>query len=53
MAPAGPYEGTGTTTVTVTATLADGLAWGTMPSGWTRSTPTTATFAVELVGGVV
>ena len=34
--PAGPYDGTVTTTVTVTATLADGLTWGEpMPAGWT------------------
>ena len=50
--PPGPYDpGTDDYTVTVTATLADGLAWGQMPAGWTRGqSPTTATFTVELVG---
>ena len=33
--PQGPYDGTVDTTVTVTATLADGFAWGQMPDGWT------------------
>lgn len=34
--------------VTVTATLADGYEWGTMPEGWTRVDTTTATFTVDL-----
>ncbi|WP_125777900.1 InlB B-repeat-containing protein [Antribacter gilvus] len=33
-------------TVTVTATLADGFAWGTMPTGWTEVSLTVATFEV-------
>ena len=33
--------------MTVTATLADGLAWGTLPAGWIEVNPTTATFAVS------
>ena len=34
--PPGPYDpGTDDYTVTVTATLADGLKWGTMPPAWT------------------
>ena len=52
--PPGPYDpGTDDYTVTVTATLADGLEWGTMPPGWTYVDATTATFTVELIGGVV
>jgi hypothetical protein len=47
--PAGPYDGTVDTTVTVTATLADGYAWpDPMPDGWTEVDPVTATFTVEL-----
>ena len=37
-------------TVTVTATLTDGLAWGELPDDWTEESPTEATFTVELVG---
>ena len=47
--PAGPYDpGTDGYTVTVTATLADGLKWGTMPPGWTQVDLTTATFTVDV-----
>ena len=46
--PPGPYDpGTDDYTVTVTATLADGQAWGTMPPTWTYVDPTTATFTVS------
>ena len=49
LAPAGPYDGNVTTTVTVTATLADGFAWtDPLPAGWTEVTPTTATFQITL-----
>ncbi|MCF4122461.1 hypothetical protein L1785_15895, partial [Antribacter sp. KLBMP9083] len=44
VAPAGPY--TAGQTVTVTATLADGFAWGDMPAGWTQQSPTVATSSV-------
>ncbi len=51
LAPPGPYDpGTEDYTVTVTATLADGLAWGELPDDWTEQSPTTATFTVDLVG---
>ena len=37
LSPAGPYNGTQTYTVTVTATLANGYAWvDPMPTGWTK-----------------
>ena len=39
---------TAATPVTVTATLADGLKWGTMPAAWTQVDPATATFTVTL-----
>jgi large repetitive protein len=48
--PAGPYVGTRDTTVTVTATLADGFEWDQLPPGWTRVDATTATVSVQLVG---
>ena len=49
--PPGPYDpGTETYTVTVTATLSDGLAWGELPDDWTGQSPTTATFTAGLVG---
>ena len=48
--PPGPYDGTVDTTVTVTATLVDGFAWGQMPAGWTQVDLVTATFTVTLVG---
>ena len=52
--PPGPFDrARRRSPVMVTATLADGLAWGTLPAAWTRSTPTTATFTVTLIGGVV
>ena len=35
--------------MTVTAKLADGFAWGQLPP-WVQDNPTTATFAVDLVG---
>ena len=47
--PPGPYVGTVTTVVTVTATLAAGSGWARpLPTGWTEVTPTTATFQVTL-----
>ena len=48
--PQGPYSGTVNTTVTVTATLADGLSWGQMPTGWTQLDPVTAELTVNLLG---
>ena len=49
VAPAGPYDGNVTTTVTVTATVADGFVWTEpLPSGWTKANPTTATSAITL-----
>ena len=48
--PPGPYDGHRGLTVTVTATLSDGLAWGELPDDWTEESPTAATFTVELVG---
>ncbi|MCF4123253.1 hypothetical protein L1785_19985, partial [Antribacter sp. KLBMP9083] len=44
VAPAGPY--TAGQTVTVTATLSAGFAWGTLPAGWVEVSPTVATFSV-------
>jgi LPXTG-motif cell wall-anchored protein len=47
--PDGPYDGTVTTMVTVTATLADGYAWvDPLPTGWTQVDLVTATFTVTL-----
>ena len=49
--PPGPYNGTATTTVTVTAKLADGYAWvSPLPTGWRAGDPaaTTAVFSVTL-----
>ena len=46
----GTYAGTLDTTVTITATLSDGFAWGQMPAGWTQVDLATATFTVTLVG---
>ncbi len=46
--PAGPYVGTVTTVVTITATLADGFEWGVIPTGWTETSNSTATFTVTL-----
>ena len=40
--PAGPYDGTVDTPVTVTATLADGFEWGPLPDGWVEADPVTA-----------
>ena len=37
------------TTVTVTATLADGLSWGQMPAGWTQVDLVTAVLTVNLL----
>src|SRR5688500_19708334 len=34
--------------VTVTATLAAGFIWGTLPAGWVQVSPTVATFTVTL-----
>ena len=48
--PAGPYDGTVDTPVTVTATLADGFEWGPLPDGWVEVDPVTATYPVTLVG---
>jgi hypothetical protein len=42
--PAAPYEPG--QTVTITATLAEGAAWGPMPTGWTQVDATTATWTV-------
>ena len=51
VAPPGSFDGTVTTAVTVTATLANGYAWvDPLPTGWKRFGPTTATFSVTLVG---
>ena len=46
--PQGPYDGTQDTTVTLTATLDDGYAWGQLPGRWTLADPTEATLTVEL-----
>ena len=45
--PAGPYDGTVTSTVTVTATLADGYAWGNL-GAYTKTSNTTATYTETL-----
>ena len=37
-------------TVVVTATLSDGLKWGTILAPWTYVDPATATIVVELTG---
>ena len=50
--PQGPYVGTVDTTVTVTATLADGFEWGQMPAGWMQVDLVTASFTVSLVGTI-
>ena len=46
--PAGPYNGSQATTVTVTATLTFGYEWGQMPAGWVKTNATTATYTVTL-----
>ena len=46
--PGGPYDGTVTNVVTVTATLSNGQAWGRSASGWIEADPTTATYSVTL-----
>ena len=46
--PAGPYDGTVTTPVTVTATLSDGLEWGHDAGDVDLVNPTTATYDVTL-----
>ncbi len=48
--PEGPYDGTVDTPVTVTATLADGYAWGPLPPGWSAGDPaaTTRVFTLTL-----
>ena len=54
VAPAGPYDGTKSTTVTVTATLVFGFSWGQMPAGWTPSGDTakfTVTLRTRIVSG--
>ena len=53
--PPGPYDpGTEDYTVTVTATLADGLKWGTMPPAGSRRRPDDGdVYVVELTAGVV
>ncbi len=38
-APQGPYVGTVDTPVTITASLAAGFEWGTLPDGWDRDRP--------------
>ncbi len=45
--PAGPYSGGDS--VTVTASLADGYAWGELAAGWTTHSPT-ATYEVTFAG---
>ena len=40
-------------TVAVTATLSDGLKWGTILAPWTYVDPATATIVVELTRHVV
>ncbi len=49
MAPGGPYDGTVTTQVTVTATLAPGYVWAQLPTGWSQQNSTTAIYPVNLV----
>ena len=52
--PPAPYDpGTDDYTVTVTATLADGQEWGRCRRGGRRSTPSTATFTVDVDRRVV
>ena len=54
--PAGPYDAHGAHTVTVTATLADGYAWGQLTPGWLpagRMRRRQATFTVDLARRVV
>ena len=51
--PAGPYDGTADIEVLVTATVVNDYGWGQLPLGWTRVDAATATFTVNLVGGVV
>ena len=51
--PAGPYDGTADIEVLVTATVVNDYGWGQLPLGWTRVDAATATFTVDLVGGVV
>src|SRR4029077_16725330 len=46
--PGGPYDGTKTTDVVVTATLDDGFKWGQPTSPWVQVDATTATFSVTL-----
>ena len=48
LSPSGPYIGSETTTVTVTATLTFGYDWGQMPAGWVKTGTTTATYTVTL-----
>ena len=36
--------------MTVTATLSDGMKWGSMPAGWVKVDDVTATYAIALVG---
>ena len=50
--PAGPYNGSQTTTVIVTATLTFGYEWGQMPAGWVKTNATTATYTVTCGGRV-
>ena len=46
------YTGSAALNVTVTATLAaTGVAWGTLPQGWTRTGNTTATFPLTAIAG--
>ena len=45
--PQGPYVGTVDTPVTITASLAAGFEWGTLPDGWTETDPATATLHRE------
>ena len=49
-----PYDpGTDAYTVVVTATLVDGLSWGTMPPGWTYVDPADGDLHGELARGAV
>ena len=46
--PQGPYDGTATTTVTVTAVVRDGYAWGSMPPAWTQLDSSRASYSLTL-----
>ncbi len=48
--PPAPYDGSKDTSVTVTAVVLDGFAWGEVSNGWTIVDDETATYDVTLVG---